>query len=201
MGRLLKMASKTESTLQNMVLALFIVALISATSLGYIYELTKGPIDQAKLQKKLAAIQVVVPAFTNDPNKDMFMLASDVEGDSLECYPAYNNDQLVGTAVKTFSDKGFSKRIYIMVGFLPDGTIKNIQVLDHGETPGLGDKMSKKKSTWSEQFNDKNPGSFKLKVKKDGGDVDAITAATISSRAFTEAVDRAYKALMANSKN
>ncbi|NJO89306.1 MAG: RnfABCDGE type electron transport complex subunit G [Chloroflexia bacterium] len=195
------MASKTESTLRNMVLALFIVALISATSLGYIYELTKGPIDQAKLQKKLAAIQVVVPEFTNDPNKDMFMLPSDVEGDSLECYPAYNNDQLVGTAVKTFSDKGFSKRIYIMVGFLPDGTIKNIQVLDHAETPGLGDKMSKKKSTWSEQFNEKNPGSFKLKVKKDGGDVDAITAATISSRAFAEAVDRAYKALMTNSKN
>jgi Na+-translocating ferredoxin:NAD+ oxidoreductase subunit G len=194
------MASKTESTLRNMVLALFLVALISATSLGYIYELTKEPIDAAKLKKKLAAIQVVVPEFTNDPNNDMFKLPSDVEGDSLECYPAYNNDQLVGTAVKTFSDKGFSKRIYIMVGFLPDGTIKNIQVLEHAETPGLGDKMSKKKSSWSEQFNDKNPGSFKLKVKKDGGDVDAITAATISSRAFTEAVDRAYQALSKKDK-
>jgi electron transport complex protein RnfG len=194
------MASKTESTLRNMVLALFLVALASATSLGYIYELTKGPIDAAKLKKKLDAISVVVPEFTNDPNADMYMVPSDMEGDSLEFYPAYNNEELVGTAVKTFSDLGFTRRIFIMVGFTADGTIKNIQVLDHAETPGLGDKMAKSKSTWSEQFNDKNPKDFKLKVKKDGGDVDAITAATISSRAFSDAVDRAYKALMEHGK-
>jgi len=194
------MASKTESTLRNMVLALLLVAAASATSLGYIYELTKGPIDQAKLKKKLSAIQLVVPEFSNDPNADMFKVPCDIEGDSLEFYPAYNNDELVGTAIKTFSDKGFTRRIYIMVGFLADGTIKNIQVLEHAETPGLGDKMSKKKSPWSEQFNGKNPKDFNIKVTKDGGDVDAITAATISSRAFSDAVDRAYKALMKNEK-
>lgn len=194
------MASKTESTLRNMVIALFLVALASATSLGYIYELTKGPIDQAKLKKKLAAIQLVVPEFTNDPNADMYKAPCDIEGDSLELYPAYKNDELVGTAIRTFSDKGFTKRIYIMVGFTADGTIKNIQVLEHAETPGLGDKMSKSKSTWSEQFNGKNPKDFSLKVKKDGGEVDAITAATISSRAFTDAVDRAYNAFMEHGK-
>lgn len=194
------MASKTESTLRNMILALLAVALISATSLGYIYELTKGPIEQAKLTKKLAAIQLVVPKFTNDPNADMYKVPSDSEGDTLEMYPAYDNDKLVGTAVKTFSDKGFAKRIYLMVGFLPDGTIQNIRVLEHGETPGLGDKMSKSKSNWSDQFNGKNPAEFTLKVTKDGGNVDAITAATISSRAYTEAVDRAYKAYMEKGK-
>lgn len=194
------MASKTESTLKNMVLALTIVALISATSLGYIYELTKGPIDAAKLKKKLKAIQEVVPEFSNDPNADMFKVVSDIKGDSLEFYPAYNNEKLVGTAIKTFSDKAFTKRIFIMVGLLPDGTIKNIQVLEHAETPGLGDKMSKKKSDWSNQFNDKNPESFKLKVTKDDGSVDAITAATISSRAYCDAVDRAYKAYMNQEK-
>ncbi len=190
------MASKTESTLKNMVVVLLIVSLVSATSLGYIYELTKNPIASAKLAKKLAAIELVVPKFTNNPNAQMFKVASDIEGDSLEFYPAYNNDELIGIAVKSFSDKGFTKRIYIMVGFLTDGTIKNIQVLEHAETPGLGDKMTKKKSNWSEQFNNKNPNKFKLKVTKDGGDVDAITAATISSRAFTDAVDRAFKAFM-----
>jgi len=194
------MASKTESTLRNMILALLVVALVSATSLGYIYELTKGPIEQAQLAKKLAAIQVVVPKFTNDPNADMYKIPSDSEGDTLEMYPAYDGEKLVGTAIKTFSDKGFSKRIYLMVGFLPDGTIYNIRVLEHGETPGLGDKMSKSKSNWSDQFNGKNPAEFTLKVTKDGGKVNAITAATISSRAFTDAVDRAYKAYMEQGK-
>jgi len=188
------MVKKTESTLRNMLLALFVVAFISATTLGYVYEFTKGPIAAAKLKKKTEAIKIVVPEFTNNPIDDVYKLASDMK-DSLECYPAYKDSTLVGTAIKTFSDKGFTKRIYIMVGFLPDGTIKNISVLEHAETPGLGDKMDKKKSNWSEQFNGKNPASYKLQVKKDGGNVDAITAATISSRAYTDAVDRAYKAL------
>jgi len=71
-------------------------------------------------------------------------------------------------------------------------------VLEHKETPGLGDKMQKNKSPWSEQFNGKNPTSFKLAVEKDGGDVDAITAATISSRAYTDAVKRACETYLAN---
>lgn len=90
-----------------------------------------------------------------------------------------------------------------MVGLLPDGSIKNIQLLEHAETPGLGDKMSKSKSDWSEQFNGKNPAEFTLKVTKDPGkvnEVSAITAATISSRAYTDAVDRAYKAYMTQGK-
>ncbi|MEN8119011.1 MAG: RnfABCDGE type electron transport complex subunit G [Bacteroidota bacterium] len=194
------MASKTESTLRNMLIALFVVSFISATTLGYVYEFTKGPIAEAKLKKKIAAIEKVVPEFTNNPNEDMYLIASDIEGDSLEFYPSYKDSVLTGTAIKTFSDLGFTKRIYIMVGFLPDGTIHNISVLEHAETPGLGDKMDKKKSKWSEQFNGKNPANYKLTVTKDGGNVDAITAATISSRAYTDAVDRAYKALMANQK-
>ena len=189
------MASKTESTLRNMVLALLLVSLASATSLGYIYELTKGPIDKAKLEKKLAAIQLVVPEFTNDPNEELIKLPMGAPGDTLEFYPAFKNKEHVGTAVKTYSDKAFTERIYIMVGFLPDGTIINTEVLEHKETPGLGDKMSKKKSNWCVWFNGKNPKEYNLKVKKDGGDVDAITAATISSRAFSDAVERAYKAL------
>jgi len=192
------MASKTESTLRNMLIALFVVSFISATTLGYVYELTKGPIAVAKLKKKIAAIKKVVPEFTNDPNADMYKIASDIEGDTLEFYPAYTDSVLSGTAIKTFSDMGFTKRIYLMVGFLPDGTIHNVSLLEHAETPGLGDKMDKKKSKWSEQFNGKNPANYKLTVTKDGGDVDAITAATISSRAYTDAVDRAYKAFMAN---
>ena len=80
-----------------------------------------------------------------------------------------------------------------MAGFKPDGTIINISVLEQKETPGLGTKMAEPK--FKDQFNDKNPSQYILKVKKDGGPVDAITAATISSRAFCDAVQRAYNTL------
>jgi Na+-translocating ferredoxin:NAD+ oxidoreductase subunit G len=76
-----------------------------------------------------------------------------------------------------------------MAGFLPDGSIYKVTVLDHKETPGLGTKMTDLK--FSRQFLGKNPDSFKLLVKKDGGQVDAITAATISSRAYCDALQRA----------
>ena len=99
---------------------------------------------------------------------------------------------LVGTAVGTYSNKGYdATQIQLMVGFLPDGSIRNISVIQQKETPGLGTKMKEPK--FKDQFNKKNPAEFKLKVKKDGGQVDAITAATISSRAFCDAVDRAYR--------
>ena len=78
--------------------------------------------------------------------------------------------------------------------FKTDGSIHNIAVLAHKETPGLGDKMQKNKSGWSNQFNGKNPGEKEVLVKQDGGDIDAITASTITSRAFCDAVARAEKA-------
>ena len=83
-----------------------------------------------------------------------------------------------------------------MVGFDNDGKIIDIVVLKHSETPGLGDKMKKDKSDFSLQFMGKDPATFKLAVKKDMGDVDAITASTISSRAYCDAVQRAYDKFM-----
>jgi len=116
--------------------------------------------------------------------------------DSLNVYPAKKGGKLVGLAVETFTEKGFAGRINLIVGFLPDGTINDIAVISHKETPGLGDKMEKSKSDFSIQFMGKHPKEFKLMVKKDGGNVDAITASTISSRAFCDAVTRAYDAVM-----
>jgi electron transport complex protein RnfG len=88
-----------------------------------------------------------------------------------------------------------------MVGIDKDFKIIKTSVLEHAETPGLGDKMEKRKSDWSDQFNNKNPETFDLRVTKDGGDIDGITAATISSRAFCEAVDRAWNAYTIKGKH
>ncbi len=184
--------AKTESTFKNMALALTLISMVSATCLGFVYELTKKPIALSNLNKKITAIKQVVPEFTNNPNDEMFRLPAD-NGDSLDIYPAKQNDIIVGYAVNTYTTEGFSGEIILMSGFSPDGTIINITVLEHKETPGLGTKMAE--PLFKDQFNNKNPEEFELRVKKDGGQVDAITAATISSRAFCDAVQRAYNTL------
>lgn len=183
--------AKKESNLRNMLFALLLITLVASASLGGIYQLTKEPIAAAKLEKKNNAIKQVIPEFDNSPTSEVYKEA--VNGDTIYFYPGRKGEELVGTAVETFSMLGFSGEIKVMVGFLPDGTINDVAVLEHEETPGLGDKMERKKSDWSLQFQGKDPGDFRLMVKKDGGDVDAITASTISSRAFCDALSKAYE--------
>jgi electron transport complex protein RnfG len=184
--------SKIESTFKNMALSLTIISLGAATALGFAYEYTKKPIELSVLNKKLEAIKLVVPEFTNNPNEEMFLLPTG-EGDSLEIYPAKKDGEMIGYAVRSATEKGFSGHIGIMAGFNPDGSIFNITVLEHKETPGLGTKMTLPE--FKDQFKGKDPSKFRMKVKKDGGSVDAITAATISSRAFCDAVQRAYNTI------
>ena len=189
--------SKKESNFLNMVLTLFAVTFLSSAALGYVYELTKEPKAAADLAKKNNAIKEVLPEYDNNPLAEKYEISTS-DGYKLVCYPAKKDGKLVGTAIETFTNKGFSGIIKLMVGFLPDGTIYDISVVEQKETPGLGNKIEKSKSDFSEQFKGKDPKVFKLQVKKDGGDVDAITAATISSRAFCDALSRAYNAYMAS---
>ena len=180
------MAAKKD-TLINMFVALFVICIVSGGVLGVVYNATKDPIAAAETAKKTEAIKNVLPEF-NELNETMVMSAlEDVEIPFYLAYDADNN--FIGAAVETFTNKGFSGNISLMVGILADGTLKNISVLQHAETPGLGSKMTE--PTFKDQFNGKKADSFNIKVKKDGGDVDAITAATISSRAFCDAVNRA----------
>ena len=180
-----------ESTLKNMVLTLASITLLASTLLGGVYVLTKSPIDAAKVAKINSAISKVVPEFDNDPSSDKFI--KELNGKKYTVYPAKRMDDIVGYAVESFTTGGFGGRIVLMVGFNADGTINNTSVLSHTETPGLGDKMIEGKSDFSVQFQGKSPENYKLLVKKDGGDVDAITASTITSRAFCDAVTAAWE--------
>ncbi len=191
------MASKRESNFINMVTTLFMVAAVAALALGAVYSVTKEPIALAKQKKLEASIRQVLPDFDN--MKEIKVGLGDGE-DSLVYYVAKKDDKVIGTAIKTWTMKGFSGKIELVVGFLNDGTINNTAVLSHKETPGLGDKMDVKKDDFPNQFMGKNPSSYALKVTKDGGDVDAITAATITSRAFCDAVQRAYDSYMEENK-
>lgn len=183
--------AKKESTFINMVITLVVITLVASFALGSIYNLTKEPIEKARKEKQEKAIREVIPAFDR---LESLKVASP-GGDSLTFNVGYLEDQQVGIAVGSYSNLGYdATQIQLMVGFLPDNTIQNIVVIQHKETPGLGTKM--KDPAWKDQYNGKDPAIFNLHVKKDGGDVDAITAATISSRAFSDAVIRAYDALI-----
>src|SRR5512140_73573 len=98
--------AKTESTFKNMVLSLTLISLGAAACLGFVYEMTKKPIEVSNLNKKLNAIKQVVPEFDNNPDAEMYLLPTG-EGDSLDVYPAKKADEIVGYAVNTYTTKGF----------------------------------------------------------------------------------------------
>ena len=194
------MGKKLESNFKNMVLVLFVVTLVASAAVGVVNAFTADKIAQAQQDKQVEAIRQVVAPFDNDPLTEADTVGTP-DGGELVFFPATKNGEPVGTAVKTYSNNGFSGFISIMVGFNPDGSIYNYSVLEHKETPGLGSKMGE----WfvkgaKGDVTGKTPGTAGLQVSKDGGDVDAITAATISSRAFLDAINRASKALAEKQK-
>ena len=184
--------AKLESSFRNMVVVLLVITLVASLSLAAIYNVTKQPIEAAQLAKKENAIKQVIPPFDKLVEEER---NPPVGKDPVLVYKAYLADSLVGYAVQTYSDEGYSGRIFLMVGFLPDLSVYNTTVLKHTETPGLGDKMDIAKSDFPVQFKGIISGEFPLMVKKDGGEVDAITAATISSRAFVDGINRAHEVL------
>ena len=115
----------------------------------------------------------------------------------MKVYTATSGDEVKGYAVETMTKIGFGGAIRMMVGFSPAGEVLNVNVLEQSETPGLGTKMCDEGNALITSVQGKNPADMKLRVKKDGGDVDALTAATISSRAYVDAVARAYEAFAA----
>lgn len=185
------MANK-ESSLLKMFLALFLIAVIAAVGLAAVYNVTKDPIEISKNKKKSDAIQSVLPGFKGELKDQELTLEGDKKPVTVHC--AYTDGQLMGAAVETYTEKAFSGRFDIMVGLDTNGNILGTAVLTHSETPGLGAKITDKESHFIQQFVGMNPHENPLTVKKDGGEVDAITAATISSRAYCDAIERASRA-------
>lgn len=188
--------AKLESTFKNMFLSLLIITVTVGVILSQVNRLTAEPIAKAKALKLENAIKEVVPEFDNDPVAESYLMAVG-EGDSLLVYPALMGDEVVGFAVNSFSNSGFSGNIQIMVGFDMQDCVVNYSVLSHAETPGLGSKMTdwfKDETKPSQNIIGKNLSEGLLAVTNDGGQVDAITASTITSRAFLEAVNKAYAA-------
>ncbi len=189
------MTKPIKSSAFNMALVLVSVAVFSALIIGSVYQLTLKPIKQAKSNRELEAIrEVVYGDFSNNPYEERHEISVSHGKGKVVLFPARDeNGKITSVAIKTYSKNGFGGRIEMMLGLLVDGTINKYKIIEQKETPGLGTKITE--SRFSDQFHGMNPGKQVFKVKQDGGDIDAVTAATISSRAVVDAINRGYKAL------
>ncbi|WP_287828799.1 RnfABCDGE type electron transport complex subunit G [Bacteroides sp.] len=189
---------KLESSLKNMLLVLTLVTAVSVALLAYVNALTQKPIADAQANILQTAIGLVVPEFDNNPAAEVDEV--EVGGQAIRIYAAMKDGKYVGSAVEAKAP-GYGGDLQVLVGFDADGNIYGYSILSHSETPGLGSKVA----TWFQKGEKgdvvgKNPGTAELKVSKDGGEVDAITASTITSRAFLQAVKTAYAAYKGNTK-
>ncbi len=186
--------AKLKSNFKNMVLVLSAITMFAAFALASVYTYTKEPIAQAKIAKQQNAIKNVLPPYDHIDAEPIVK----TEGqESTKTYRAYDKDnQFVGSAVETVTVRGYNGRVNIIVGFDKEGKIIDYFVLEQNETPGLGAKMGEWFKTPKGKQNIKglNPAVTSMTVKN----VDAITAATISSKAFLGAVQNAYDSYSAN---
>ena len=180
-----------KSTLFNMVAVLFTITLIASAGVGAVNMITEEPIAAAKAAATKAAVANVLPEFEQNQVSEQ-----EIDGMPIKVYTATSGDGVVGYAVESMTKSGFGGAIRMMVGFLPDGKIFNVNVLEQAETPGLGTKMCDEGNALISSIKDKNVFTIEFKVKKDGGELDALTAATISSRAYYDAVARAKEAYL-----
>lgn len=184
------MAKKLENSMKNMCLSLTLITVIVGAILGGVYTLTEAPIAKANADKQTNAIKAVAPEFDTVGE---VVEGTTANGKPSSIFPVLKDGQQVGCAVQVTTSKGFGGDVTIMFGFDMEGNITGYNVLALAETPGLGSKMP----LWFQKDGKgnvigKNPKTDNLTVKKDGGDVDAITAATISSRAFCDAIAQAW---------
>ena len=177
-----------KSNLTNMVLCLTAVCMVCSALLGGMYVLTAEPIAKANADILKASIGAVLP----EGGELSEAKALEVGGQASEYYVSTSGDAVQAYAIKS-TTVGFGGPLTLMVGITPDGKVYNTSVLSHAETPGLGAKCTEDEHFMT-QFKGFDPSQKILTVKKDGGDVDAITASTITSRAYSLAVKNAVDA-------
>jgi len=187
---------KTHILPVGLILAAFA---IGATALVALTEsATHDKIIENERLTLLAAIDALIPQhkYNNDILDDTLLLAPTsqlgTEEDTI-IYRARMNDQSVAIILTTIAPNGYNGRIKLLAGIYYDGSLAGVRVISHKETPGLGDKINEKKADWILKFNGlslQNPDVSKWKVKKDGGQFDQFTGATITPRAVVTAVKK-----------
>lgn len=181
--------------LKDMARLLITLTLIAATAgflLSQVENATREPIKEQRRLQMVKALSAVLPEFDNSPDTDIVTLQNGVnkKGNPVEviCYRARKEGQLVGTAFKVIAPDGYTGNIEVMIGLRPDEKVNAIEILTHAETPGLGDKITY--SGFKDLFKNKGLDGVDWRVKKDGGEFDQFSGATISPRAVVGAVKK-----------
>lgn len=181
--------------LKDMSRLLITLTLIAATAgllLSLVESATREPIKEQRRLQMLKALSAVLPEFDNSPDTDIVTLENGVDkkGKPVQVtfYRARKAGQLVGTAFKVVAPDGYTGNIEVMIGMRPGEMVNAIEILTHAETPGLGDKITF--SSFKDLFKDKNLDNADWRVKKDGGQFDQFSGATISPRAVVGAVKK-----------
>lgn len=190
-----------KSTITTMAVSLTLIAGGMGAALGLVHQLTAEPIAQAEAKARAEALKEVLPPVPGITFSEPEQVTLPGDDRPVDVYRAYADGKPCGVAVETWTMDGFSGELRVMAGFDAQGRVSGYKVLQSAETPGLGDKAS----TWFASADAPSRciigTSGPLKVSKDGGTVDGITAATITSRAFLGAINRARRAAEANTNN
>ncbi len=180
----------------RLVLTLSIICIAAGALLAAVDTMTRDRIAEASRDKKLAALQNVLPDYDNSPDANVATVEH--AGQTWIFQVALKNKAFVGAAVETTSAAGYGGDISLMLGINADNQTQGISILGQKETPGLGAHIEG--DDFKGHFASKDLSATKWAVTKDGGEIDEITAATISSRAVTEAVKAAIDAFLANAE-
>ena len=174
----------------KMIKVILTVAVVSGLMLSFVYLQTKEPIQNAQNKMISESMkEVVATEFDNNPYEEKLVVQRGKE--KFTIYPARKDGYVTSLILKTHSNKGYGGRLDVLVGFSLDGTVGNYKVIKHQETPGLGSKVND--DSFKKNIIGKKPDKETFKVRQDGGEIDAITGATITSRALIDAIQKAYR--------
>jgi electron transport complex protein RnfG len=173
----------------RLVLVLGGICAVAGLCLAGVYEITKEPIAYEKKQEVIRSLEAVLPGLSTDPDS-FFLDMKREDGSPVRVFraPVEDGDKVAGAAFQVVAPDGYSGNIFIMMGVFPDEKLGGIVILSHAETPGLGSLIVD--DEWKGTFQGRSLDDTNFKVKKDGGDIDQLTGATISPRAVSGAVEK-----------
>jgi len=178
------------NSLMRLAVTLTLITASAGLVLSLVEQATRAPIAEQRRLEMMRALESVLPAFDNAPDSDYVevVLGTDKRGREIrrKVYRGRTQGELTGLAYKVIAPDGYSGSIDIMLGIRPDGSVQAIEILTHSETPGLGDKIETE--DFRSQFAGRELGNADWRVRKDGGEFDQLTGATISPRAVVGAV-------------
>ena len=177
----------------RLIIVLTAICLVATMALARVYDITKGPIAEQERLRTVNAIKAVLPAFNNDIDKDaqeVVVGRDKKERDiKIKFYTGKRDESPVGVAFQVTAPDGYAGDISVLMGVTPEGKITGIEIISQRETPGLGNKILQE--GWRGEFKGRSlEDGPKLAVKKDGGEIDQFSGATISPRAVVSAVKR-----------